>query len=236
MSRTVVITGGNKGIGLAATKLFIERGDRVVVIGRDFENFPYKDYPEVRIVPFDVSNVEGIPELVKWIGRVDVLINNAGVSQGKSYDDYPDTDFIKTLNINLRAPIAFITEVSKQFLERGDGRIVNVASQAAEIGHSDIWYGITKAGLVNVTKSFATEFGGKGIVINAVSPGPVETNMTKDPAFRKRFEKVVGRTYLGRMAYAEEVAKTIVWLATESPVYINGENIDINNGVQRINK
>ena len=236
MGKTVVITGGNRGIGLAATRLFIERGDQVIVIGRNFDKFPYNEHPNVRMIPFDVSNLAEIPKVVKQLGKVDVFINNAGVCRGKSYENYPETDFLQTLNINLRAPIAFITEISKQFLERGEGRIVNVASQAAEIGHSDIWYGITKAGLVNVTKSFATEFGEKGIVVNAVSPGPVETEMTKDSTFHKRFEKVVGRTYLGRMAYAEEVAKVIVWLAIESPVYINGENIDINNGVQRINK
>lgn len=236
MSRTVVITGGNKGIGLAATKLFLEQGDQVTIIARDFEDFPYKEYPGIHIVPFDVSDIAEIPAVVTQLGKVDVLVNNAGISQGKFYDDYPEADVQQILNVNLRAPITFITELSKQFLERGEGRIVNVASQASEIGHSDIWYGITKAGLVNVTKSFATEFGGKGIVVNSVSPGPVETDMTRDPLYSKRYEKVVGRTYLGRMAYAEEVAKIIVWLATDSPVYLNGENIDVNNGVQRINK
>lgn len=236
MSRTVVVTGGNRGIGLEVTRLLLEQGDQVIVIGRNFDTFPYKEHSGVRIVPFDISDISKIPEVVKELGRVDVLVNNAGISRGKAYKDYPEADVMQTLNVNLRAPIAFITELSEQFLERGEGRIVNVASQASEIGHSDIWYGITKAGIVNVTKSFATEFGGKGIVVNAVSPGPVETDMTKDPAFSRRYEKVVGRTYLGRMAYAQEVAKVIVWLATDSPLYLNGENIDINNGVQRINK
>lgn len=236
MGKTVLITGGNKGIGLAVTEIFLNRGDKVIVVGRDFASFPYKDDPNVQMVPFDVANLDEIPELVKGLGEIDILINNAGISLGKSYREYPEEDIKKILNVNLRAPIAFITAIVEGFLKRGEGRIVNVASQAAEIGHSDIWYGITKAGLINVTRSFATELGGKGIVINAVSPGPVETDMTKDPAFQDRFKKVVGRTYLGRMAYAGEVAKTIVWLAEDSPVYINGENIDINNGVQRINK
>ena len=133
------------------------------------------------------------------------------------------------LALNIKAPVALITAVAEGMIKRGGGRIVNNASIAGQIGHPDIWYGITKAGLINATKSFAKELGGKGIVINAVAAGPVETEMLAViPEARKAaIRKAV---YTGRFAYAEEVARTIVWLATESPEYINGSCIDLNNG------
>ena len=93
------------------------------------------------------------------------------------YDNYPEEKMNKIMDINLYAPIEFIKQVSKSMIEAGTGRIVNTASIAGQIGHPDIWYGISKAGIINATKSFAKLLGSKGIVINAVAPGPVETDM-----------------------------------------------------------
>lgn len=103
------------------------------------------------------------------------------------------------------------------------------ASIAGEIGYPDIWYEASKAGIINATKSFSTLLGPKGIVINAVAPGPVETNMMAViPEQRK--QSIKNSVFTDRFAKAEEVAKTIYWLATECPEYINGTCIDINNG------
>lgn len=133
------------------------------------------------------------------------------------------------MNINLYAPIEFIKYVSKSMIDSGNGRIVNTASIAGQIGHPDIWYGISKAGIINATKSFAKLLGAKGIIINAVAPGPVETDMMNViPEQRKK--DIKSNVYLDRFAKPEEVAKTIYWLATDSPEYINGTCIDINNG------
>jgi 3-oxoacyl-[acyl-carrier protein] reductase len=133
------------------------------------------------------------------------------------------------LKLNIEAPVALIREVSKSMITKGSGRIVNIASLAGEVGHPDVWYGITKAGLINATKSFAKILGPKGIVINAVAPGPAETDMLKViPEDRKK--AILNTVYTGRFARPEEVAKAIVWLATECPEYINGTCLDINNG------
>lgn len=111
----------------------------------------------------------------------------------------------------------------------GSGRIVNNASIAGEIGHPDVWYGITKAGMINMTKSFAKIFGPSGVVVNAVAAGPVETDMLNViPEARKAAIKQA--VYTGRFAQPSEVADTIFWLATDCPEYINGTCIDINNG------
>lgn len=145
------------------------------------------------------------------------------------YTEYPADNRKRLMNVNLYAPIEFITHMSKFMVEKRGGRIVNTASIAGQIGHPDIWYGVSKAGIINATKSFAKALAEHGIVINAVAPGPVETEMMKViPEARKKAIK--DSVYLDRFAKPEEVAKAIVWLATESPEYINGVCIDLNNG------
>ena len=220
--KKVLITGGNKGIGLELTKMFLALNYEVVVIARDFSNFELKE--QVECIVFDLVEVEKIHQLIESIGIIDILINNAGVMYSLPYDNYPSNKIDSILKLNLEAPIKLIEASAKQ----GAKRIVNNASIAGQIGHPDVWYGVTKAGLINATKSFAKIFEGK-VIINAVAPSPVETDMlemiplARQEAFLKT---VVAR----RFAYADEVAKTMLWLATESPEYINGTTIDINSG------
>jgi NAD(P)-dependent dehydrogenase (short-subunit alcohol dehydrogenase family) len=234
MSKTVLITGGTKGIGLEVVELLQNKGHNIIVIGRDFSLFPFQNSEQIKTISFDISQVDEIPTLVAEIGDIDVLINNAGFSYGVSYIEYTKEQQEYILKVNIEAPVAFIREVSKGFLKKGEGRVVNVASQAAQIGHPDIWYGISKAGLINATISFADILGEKGITVNAIAPGPVSTEVIKNNAENKRLNSLINRTYLGRAATPTEVAEVIIWLATESPGYINGEVININNGAQYV--
>lgn len=229
MSKKVVITGGNKGIGLESTRMFINLGFEVIVVARNFSNFELVDSPSVATMPFDLTKTNDIPHLVSEIGDVDILINNAGVMHSLPYDDYPAEKLNQILKLNIEAPVALIREVAKRMIQRETGRIVNVASVAGQIGHPDVWYGITKAGLINATKSFAGILGPKGIVINAVASGPVETDML-DVIPEDRKQTIKSSVYSGRFAKPEEVAQAIVWLATDCPEYINGSCIDVNNG------
>ncbi len=227
--KTVLITGGNKGIGLATTKLFADAGYDVFVIARDFDDFSLKDKSNIEAVQYDLTDVDGIPNLTKQLPRIDILINNAGLMFALPYDNYPKEKIDQIFKVNLEAPVALITEISKGMEANGYGRIVNNASIAGEIGHPDIWYGVTKAGIINLTKSFAKLLGPQGIVVNAVAAGPVETEMLNIiPEPRKKAIK--SAVYTGRFAYPEEVANTMFWLATDCPEYINGTCIDINNG------
>ena len=228
-SRNVLITGGNKGIGLAATEKFIHAGHKVYVLARDFADFPLKDHGQVEMIEYNLSNINGIPDLVAQLPDIDILLNNAGVMFALPYQEYPQEKIEQILKINLQAPAALITELSGAMIAKGFGRIVNNASIAGEIGHPDIWYGMTKAGLINMTKSFAKLLGPQGIVVNAVAAGPVETDMLAIiPEPRKKAIKEA--VYTGRFAYPEEVAEAMFWLATDCPEYINGTCLDINNG------
>ena len=220
--KKVLITGGNKGIGLELTKMFLALNYKVVVIARDFSNFELKE--QVECIVFDLVEVKKIPQLIESIGTIDILINNAGVMYSLPYNNYPSNKIDSMLKLNLEAPIKLIEASAKQ----GAKRIVNNASIAGQIGHPDVWYGVTKAGLINATKSFAKIFEGK-VIINAVAPSPVETDMLETIPLARR-EAFLKTVVARRFAYADEVAKTILWLATESPEYINGTTIDINSG------
>ncbi len=226
MKKTVLITGGNKGIGLEVTRLFLELNYSVIVVARDFKNFEFAD--DVKMVEFDLTRISEIEQLISSLDAIDILINNAGVMYSLPYHDYPDDKLNAILNLNLKSPIKLIEEVSKTMLKNGNGRIVNNASVAGYTGHPDVWYGITKAGLINATKSFSKIFESK-IIINSVAPSPVDTDMQKVNT-KERKEAFLKSVISKRFATAQEVAKVIVWLATESPQYINGTCIDINNG------
>lgn len=224
-----LITGGNKGIGLETTKLFLNDDNEIFVLARDFSNFEYSDKNNVHMITFDVNNISKIKDIVSEIGNIDILINNAGIMNSLPYTDYPQDMQDRLMNVNLYAPIEFINCVVPSMIENKFGRIVNVASIAGQIGHPDIWYGISKAGLINATKSYAKELAKYGITLNAVAPSPTETDMLSViPEPRKAFMKQA--VYSGRFAKADEVAKAIHWLATDCPEYINGICIDVNNG------
>ncbi len=227
--KTALITGGNKGIGLEITRYFLDKDYKVYVIARDFAGFPFSSNKNVSSIAFDVSNTEQIPALIDDIGTIDVLINNAGIMLSLPYQDYPQHKIEQILKINIEAPVAFINAVSKCMIQQHSGRIVNNASIAGQIGHPDIWYGITKAGLLNATKSYAKLLGPHGILVNAVAASPAETDMLNViPDNRKSdFKKSV---FTGRFAQPAEIAEAIGWLGSESPAYINGACIDINDG------
>lgn len=230
MSKKVLVTGGTKGIGYETVKKLKEIGFQVTVVGRNFSEF---DIEGVKKVTFDLEKVDELDKLFDEVGEIDVLVNNAGIDRQRTYDDYPNEDIEKIVNVNLKTPVKLITLFADSLI-KNNGRVINVASQAAEIGHKDIWYGITKAGLVNATKSFAGILGPQGVKLNAVAPGPVETTMIEDSVYSERFEKLKERTILNRIAKPEEIADVIVWLAKDAPEYFNGETIDLNNGAQRI--
>jgi NAD(P)-dependent dehydrogenase (short-subunit alcohol dehydrogenase family) len=223
----VLVTGGNKGIGLESTKLFLDLGFKVTIMARDFSNMA--KLKNCDFLTFDLLNVEEIKNTIEKLEDVDILVNNAGIMNTFTYDNYPSSKKDEVLKINLEAPIELMNCVARTMIKNNSGRIVNNASIAGQIGHPDIWYGVSKAGLINATKSYAKQLGQHGIIINAIAASPVETDMLKIiPEIRKQnFLKTV---HSGRFATPIEIAKTILWLSTESPEYINGTCIDINDG------
>jgi len=180
-------------------------------------------------VVYDLTDIAGIPELVESLGQVDILVNNAGVQAAVSIDRYTDEARRRVLAVNLEAPVELIRAVSKGMVQRRQGRIINLASVGAYTAHTDLWYGVTKAGVVSFTRSYASYLGPHGIQVNAVAPGPVETDLLRN-AQPERIEALMKLVYTRRVGRPDEVAQTIRWLALEAPETINGAVIDITDG------
>lgn len=224
--KTALITGAGRGIGLATARGFVKAGWRVVALDKDFSSF---DLEEADRIEFDLRELARIPELLEDQGEIHALVNNAGVLYCEPYDAIPEDHRREILAVNLEAPAALIAALAPQMKRRRSGRIVNVGSVAAFTGHPDLWYGITKAGILNLTKSWARELGPHGVLVNAVAPGPTQTDMYDQlPASRK--DGVMKSVYSGRVCRPEEVAAAIVWLGTACPEYVNGTTLDVNNG------
>jgi len=220
--KTALVTGAGRGIGLATAKALSAAGLRVIALDREFPQKPSG-------VTYDLENLQGIAALVESLGAIDILVNNAGVQTAVSIERYTDEARRRILRVNLEAPVELIRALSKQMVERKSGRIVNVASVAAFTAHTDLWYGVTKAGVVSFTRSFASYLGPHGIQVNAVAPGPVETELLRK-AQPERIEQLMRNAYTRRTGRPEEIAEAIRWLALDAPVILNGAVIDVTDG------
>jgi len=218
--KTALVTGAARGIGAAVCAALSKSG--VKVVGVDLQKTQGG-------IAYDLSDLKGIPRLVESAGEIDILVNNAGVQNAVGIDQYTDEQRSRILRINLEAPVELIRAVSKQMVARKSGRIVNLASIAAYTPHTDLWYGVTKAGVVSFTRSFASYLGPHGIQVNAVAPGPIDTPLL-DKAQPERVEALMKQVYTRRKGRPEEVAEAVRWLALEAPAIINGAVIDVTDG------
>jgi 3-oxoacyl-[acyl-carrier protein] reductase len=221
-----LVTGAGRGIGLETARAFLGAGYRVLALDKDFSPF---DLEGAERVTYDLTGVAGIPALVDSLGEIDTLVNNAGVLYCEPYDAIPEAHRREIMTVNLEAPAALMQAVAPQMTKRRSGRIVNVGSVAAFTGHPDLWYGASKAALLNITKSYASWLGRYGVLVNAVAPGPTQTAMY-DQLPQSRKEGVMRAVYSGRVCTPREVAHAILWLGTASPEYLNGTTLDVNNG------
>jgi NAD(P)-dependent dehydrogenase (short-subunit alcohol dehydrogenase family) len=222
-----IVTGGNRGIGFEISKKLLAKGFEVHVLSRSGLNSPPAGILSWIV---DISDYDQTIQIIDKIGTVDVLVNNAGIMNAKTAGDYCHDDILNILQINLITSVRLSVYLAEQMANKGGGRIVSMGSIAGEIGHPDIWYGISKAGIVNAMRSLARSFGLRGVVANSVAPGPVETEMMKNiPQDRK--DRLKAATISQRFSTVDEVAEVVCWLATDAPACMNGEVIDLNNGV-----
>jgi 3-oxoacyl-[acyl-carrier protein] reductase len=223
--KTALVTGAGRGIGRAAAEALARSGVGVFGLDRQFKEVAKGIEP----VEFDLTDLAGIPALIAKLGKLDVLVNNAGIQAALPIDRYTDEARSRMLRVNLEAPVELIRAASKGMAERRSGRIVNLASVAAYTAHTDLWYGVTKAGVVSFTRSFASYLGPQGIQVNAVAPGPIDTELLKN-AQPERVEQLMRAVYTRRVGKPEEVAEAIRWLALEAPAILNGAVLDITDG------
>ncbi len=232
----VLLTGASSGIGRAALHAFVAEGARILAVGRNAERLEEarRASPDPERVLTSTADV-GVPDQARGIvaaalevfGRLDVLVNNAGIATSGPVLECSEETWNETLSINLSGPFHTSQVAARHMAERGGGAIVNVASTDAFSAESpQVAYNVSKAGLVMLTKSFAHELGHLGVRVNAVAPGETLTPMVAeemaDPSFAGEYLKGVP---LRRASRPEEQAAVILFLASDEASYVTGETI-----------
>jgi 3-oxoacyl-[acyl-carrier protein] reductase len=239
--RSVIITGGSRGLGLGMGRHLVRAGYRVIAIARQETEQLTSAMAEaaaagdaMHFFPFDLSHLDEIPNLVKRLrsrfGSIYGLVNNAGIGTGGLLSMMPDTQVNRLISLNITSPILVSKYVARCMMAHGSGRIVNIASIVGFAGFSGLSvYSASKASLFGFTKSLARELGPLGITVNAIAPGFVDTDMTNEMTEGKR-EQVIRRSALKRFAGVDDVAATAEFLLSEKAKNITGTVLTVDAG------
>jgi len=235
VSRVVLVTGGNRGIGLAIAQAFVAAGDRVAITARSGELPEELAGSDVLVVRADVTDSASIDAAFDRIeadlGPVEVVVANAGITRDGLILRMSDDDIAAVLDTNLVGAIRVARRAAKGMVRQRRGRLVFVSSVVGLLGSAgQVNYAASKAGLVGVARSLARELGSRGITANVVTPGFVDTDMTAVLSDERRAE-ITGAVPLGRYASPEEVAGTVVFLASDAAAYITGAVIPVDGGL-----
>lgn len=230
MSRSVLVTGGNRGIGRAVAEAFLREGDQVAVTYRSGE--PPEGMLGVRCDVTDADQVDrAFGEVEEAHGPVEVLVANAGITRDTLVLRMSDDDWSDVLDTNLTGSFRVARRAARGMLRQRRGRIIFISSVVGLLGSAgQVNYAASKAGLVGMARSLARELGSRSITANVVAPGFVATEMTDVLPEEKKAE-YLGQIPLGRYASTEEVASTVTWLASPGAAYITGAVIPVDGGL-----
>jgi len=240
-NQIAVVTGAGRGIGRAIALKFATEGAEVVVVSRTQENSE-KVAAEIRalgrkawVFAVDVADSAAVSAAAEKIlaeaGKVDILVNNAGVTRDGLLMRMSDADWDTVLNTNLKGAFLFTKAFSRAFAKQRSGRIINISSVIGLIGNAgQCNYAASKAGLIGFTQSVAREFASRGVTVNAIAPGFIETDMTR-ALDEKQVQALRERIPLARLGSVADVAAAVVFLVSDAGAYITGETLNVNGGM-----
>lgn len=230
MTRVVLVTGGNRGIGLSIAQKFKENGDTVVVTSRSGD--PIAGLNVIKCDVSDSASVEAaFDELEQKFGPAQVVVANAGITRDGLVIRMSDADIDEVLNTNLFGAIRVARRASKAMMKARTGRIIFISSVVGLMGSAgQVNYAASKAGLIGAARSLARELGSRGITTNVIAPGFVDTDMTAQLSDERRNE-IVANVPLGRYASSSEVADVVAFIASDQAAYITGAVIPVDGGL-----
>ncbi len=239
--KTALITGSTSGIGRATAVALADRGAQVLIVGRDEQRA--KDVvaeiegkggtATYRLTT--LSDLASVRDLVEWAtdasdGHVDILINNAGVADMGPSNEATEEQFDRTIAVNVKVPFFLVAAFAPAMAERGWGAIVNVSTMVASFGQAGMaLYGASRAALELLTKAWAVEYGGRGVRVNAVAPGPTRTRMMAAVP-DEMVNHLAGLAPAARVAEPEELAAAIVFLASDGASFVHGVTLAVDGG------
>lgn len=243
MSRVVVITGGSKGIGRSVAYKFAEEKARIIIMHYDPDESASEETLEVlsqkgveaESHKVDVSSFEAVAESFKDVlsrfERIDVLVNNAGITKDTLLMRMSEADWDAVINVNLKSVFNCTQAIIRSMIKKRSGKIVNIASVVGQIGNAgQANYSASKAGIMGFTKTVAREVAARGVNVNAVAPGFIDTEMT-EVLPEKVKESFIQQIPMGKLGKPEDVADAVYWLCAEGSAYITGQVIHVSGGM-----
>ncbi|CAN1596275.1 FabG Dehydrogenases with different specificities (related to short-chain alcohol dehydrogenases) [Candidatus Pelagibacterales bacterium] len=236
-NKKVLITGGTAGIGLSILESFYKLEADIFTIGTNIENLKniQSSFPKIKTSNFNLENHQKIEELIKEVkeklGGLDIVINNAGITKDNLAIRMSHEEWNKVININLTAVFLICKYSIKAMMKQDAGSIINISSIVGHTGNfGQANYSSAKAGIVAMSKSLAKEYAKKNIRINCISPGFIDTKMTKNinEEFKK---KLIENIPMGKLGTGNDIANCALFLASDLSSYITGETIHVNGGM-----
>ena len=239
MEKIVIITGASRGIGREIAKRLAKKGLKVIAnynkseeAAKELKSELKQEGIKIDIVKADVSKREEAKKLAKYAldkyGKIDVLLNNAGMSEYKLFTDETDEDWNKIINTNLYSAFAMSQEVIPNMVHNKNGLIINMSSAWGVVGGSlEVIYSVSKAGMDGLTKALAKELGPSSIRVNSIAPGMIYTKMN-EKFTSEEIEEIKEEIPLGKIGEAQDISKCVEWLIEDK--YTTGQVISINGG------
>jgi len=236
--KVAVVTGGSRGIGRAIGATLSRAGAKVALLARNGDQ-AQSAAAEIGTgalgLQADVSDVEQVDAVMRQVeeslGAVDILVNNAGLTRDGLLARMSDADWDLVLNVNLRGAFNTVKRVTRSMMKRREGRVINITSVVGVIGNrGQANYAASKAGLIGFTKSVAKELASRNVLVNAVAPGFIDTDMTQALTEEQR-QALLGQIPLGRLGSVDDVANAVLFLSSDLASYITGQVLVIDGGM-----
>ncbi len=241
-NKVALVTGASRGIGREIALTFAKNGATVIVNYQGSKEKAEEVVGEIRLsggiaesVCCNVADFESCEKMIRDIiekyGHLDILVNNAGITRDGLVMKMSEADFDNVISVNLKGAFHTIRHASRYFLKQRSGKIINISSVSGVLGNAgQANYSASKAGIIGLTKSVAKELGSRGIQVNAIAPGFIETDMT-DAMSEKAKEAVLGQITMGRCGKPADIANAALFLASDMSDYITGQVISVDGGM-----